>query len=240
MIEFWLKNEEENVEMLLPVPLPEYEYEHGNNIETVTTTNFGDINLSGHKKLSGMILSGFFPKDDYEFAKKEMEPMEYVAHIQKWIDDNAVIRLIIVDGNVTKVNSYFLIESIAHSETSETNGDINYKISLKGYRKIEVTKIVETITVVGNSMREDVKKTPKSNTYTVVSGDSLSRIARKMYGDASRWNLIYEANKSIIKNQNVIHVGQVFIIPNVPKSNSVRTKKPSIVNRNLLIENTVN
>ena len=240
MIEFWLKNEEENVEMLLPVPLPEYEYEHGNNIETVTTTNYGDINLSGHKKLNGMILSGFFPKDDYEFAKKEMEPMEYVAQIQKWIDDNAVIRLIIVDGNVTKVNSYFLIESIAHSETSETNGDINYKISLRGYRKIEVTKIVETITVVGNSIREDVKKTPKANTYTVVSGDSLSRIARKMYGDASKWSLIYEANKSIIKNQNVIHVGQVFIIPNVPKSNSVRTKKPSIVNRNLLIENTVN
>jgi nucleoid-associated protein YgaU len=50
-------------------------------------------------------------------------------------------------------------------------------------------------------------------TYTVKSGDSLSRIAKEHYGDASQWKRIYEANKSKIKNPDLIHPGQEFTIP---------------------------
>lgn len=52
-----------------------------------------------------------------------------------------------------------------------------------------------------------------SQTYTVAKGDSLSKIARRLLGDASLWPRIYEANRSIIKNPDLIHPGQVLTIP---------------------------
>jgi nucleoid-associated protein YgaU len=50
-------------------------------------------------------------------------------------------------------------------------------------------------------------------TYTVVKGDSLSKIAKRVYGDAQQWRKIYEANKDQIKNPDLIHPGQTFRIP---------------------------
>ena len=50
-------------------------------------------------------------------------------------------------------------------------------------------------------------------TYTVRSGDSLSKIAKAEYGDASKWKQIYEANKDKIKNPDLIYPGQEFTIP---------------------------
>jgi nucleoid-associated protein YgaU len=50
-------------------------------------------------------------------------------------------------------------------------------------------------------------------TYTVARGDSLSKIAKKIYGDGSKWKLIYEANKSTIKNPDLIYPDQVLTLP---------------------------
>lgn len=49
--------------------------------------------------------------------------------------------------------------------------------------------------------------------YTVVSGDSLSSIATKYYGDASKWPVIFEANRNQIQDPNRIFAGQVLRIP---------------------------
>ena len=45
-------------------------------------------------------------------------------------------------------------------------------------------------------------------TYEVRAGDSLSAIAQKFYGDASRWKEIWEANKDSLPDPNLITVGQ--------------------------------
>ena len=55
------------------------------------------------------------------------------------------------------------------------------------------------------------KSTP--DTYTVKSGDSLSKIAKHLYGDANKWHQIYEANKDKIKNPDLIHPGEVLTLP---------------------------
>ncbi len=50
--------------------------------------------------------------------------------------------------------------------------------------------------------------------YIVQDDDYLSKIAKKVYGDAHRWPEIYEANKELIgPNPNIIHAGQKLRIP---------------------------
>lgn len=50
-------------------------------------------------------------------------------------------------------------------------------------------------------------------TYTVVKGDTLSRIAKEYYGDANQWRRIFEANRDVIENPNLIKPGQVLKVP---------------------------
>lgn len=58
------------------------------------------------------------------------------------------------------------------------------------------------------------KTAAAGETYTVVSGDSLSKIARNHYGDGAKWNQIYEANKAIIgSDPDKIEIGQVLTLP---------------------------
>lgn len=49
--------------------------------------------------------------------------------------------------------------------------------------------------------------------YVVESGDSLSKIARREYGDMNQWRRIYEANKDQISDPDLIHPGQKLRIP---------------------------
>jgi nucleoid-associated protein YgaU len=58
-----------------------------------------------------------------------------------------------------------------------------------------------------------VGTTGQSDTYVVVAGDSLSKIAKRHYGDANKWPRIYEANRDQIKNPDLIHPGQRLKIP---------------------------
>lgn len=52
-----------------------------------------------------------------------------------------------------------------------------------------------------------------SKTYTVVSGDSLSKIAKRFYGDAGQWKKIHAANIDKVPNPDLIHPGQELTIP---------------------------
>lgn len=55
-------------------------------------------------------------------------------------------------------------------------------------------------------------------TYTVVGGDTLSKIAKRHYGDAAKWPLIFEANRDRIKNPDLIQIGWVLTIPELPET----------------------
>ena len=62
----------------------------------------------------------------------------------------------------------------------------------------------------------DTEVEPK--TYTVVKGDSLSKIAKRFYGDANRWQKIFDANRDQIKDPDLIQPGQKLKIPAAQKS----------------------
>ncbi|MPY88938.1 MAG: LysM peptidoglycan-binding domain-containing protein [Luteitalea sp.] len=49
--------------------------------------------------------------------------------------------------------------------------------------------------------------------YTVVDGDSLWKIAGRQLGDGKKWAKIYEANRDKIKDPDIIYPGQVLTMP---------------------------
>ena len=54
---------------------------------------------------------------------------------------------------------------------------------------------------------------PEATYYTVVKGDTLSRIAKAQYGDASKYPVIFEANRPMLSDPDKIYPGQVLRIP---------------------------
>ena len=65
-------------------------------------------------------------------------------------------------------------------------------------------------------VKRETSKSPApaaNKTYTVKKGDCLWNIAKKFYGNGAKYTKIYNANKSKIKNPNLIYPGQVLTIP---------------------------
>jgi nucleoid-associated protein YgaU len=53
----------------------------------------------------------------------------------------------------------------------------------------------------------------RGTTYTVKSGDNLSKIAKQFYGDPGKWKKIHAANADKIPNPDLIHPGLQLTIP---------------------------
>ena len=52
-----------------------------------------------------------------------------------------------------------------------------------------------------------------SKTYTVKAGDTLSKIAKEIYGNANEYHKIFEANQDKLQSPDKIQVGQQLVIP---------------------------
>ena len=93
-------------------------------------------------------------------------------------------------------------------------------VTLKG--KVKDQETAEKIVLaVGNtngveSVDNDLEvehKVPAATFHTVVSGDTLSKIAQKYLGSANKYPAIFEANKPMLKDPDKIYPGQVLRIP---------------------------
>ena len=58
-----------------------------------------------------------------------------------------------------------------------------------------------------------VEPKPEAQFHTVVKGEFLSKIAKKYYGDANKYPIIFEANKPMLTHPDKIYPGQVLRIP---------------------------
>ena len=84
----------------------------------------------------------------------------------------------------------------------------------------EVKKPEAKPTAGVNAPTIDKNTAPQANltpepdqTYTVQKGDTLSKIAKQFLGDANKWNIIFQANKNLITNPDLIKPGQILKIP---------------------------
>ncbi len=57
------------------------------------------------------------------------------------------------------------------------------------------------------------KPTANATSYTVVAGDTLSRISTKVYGKPGQWKHIYEANRDTMSSPHSLKAGQTLRIP---------------------------
>lgn len=99
------------------------------------------------------------------------------------------------------------------------NGDTD-TVTLSGTAKTQADRerarlaagnVQHVETVVDNIEVES--PAPESRFYTVKSGDTLSKIAKEMYGNANDYMKIFDANKPMLSDPNKIYVGQVLRIP---------------------------
>jgi nucleoid-associated protein YgaU len=71
---------------------------------------------------------------------------------------------------------------------------------------------VQGVEAVNDQMTVDQSQ-PEAQYYTVVKGDTLSKISKQYYGDPNKYNAIFEANKPMLKSPDLIYPGQMLRIP---------------------------
>jgi nucleoid-associated protein YgaU len=71
---------------------------------------------------------------------------------------------------------------------------------------------VSGVAAVNNMMSVDTSE-PEATYYTVVAGDTLSKISKNAYGDPNKYQRIFEANTPMLKHPDKIYPGQVLRIP---------------------------
>ena len=106
----------------------------------------------------------------------------------------------------------------SHSATLiKTDFGKSLKVSTKTTTKVNKASNTPSTSTITTKTTTKVESTSKASSaqrkYTVKKGDCLWNIAKKYYGKGALYTKIYNANKSKIKNPNVIYVGQVLIIP---------------------------
>jgi hypothetical protein len=119
--------------LTLPVTPEILTIETSNNNETLKTINTRDIKLINKQGLKRITLASFFPSESYSFLQVNhgVDVINYVKIIEKWIDKEIPIRLIIYDDKKELLNCAFAIDEFTYSFT--TNKDIEYTMTLEEF-----------------------------------------------------------------------------------------------------------
>ncbi|WP_240666608.1 LysM peptidoglycan-binding domain-containing protein [Longirhabdus pacifica] len=215
-MQIWLiyEKDSEQEQFQLPVNPPTIKMTSPHHFNDLQVPQLGEYTVIGDKQLREFSLSSFFPRD-YHRGYCEYDdlalPWDSVNLIEKWQRIGEPIRLVVTGQN--KINYPVTIRSFQYEERAGSPGDVYYDLQLKEYRYLTFEKIEEQDG--GKKLqqkRPSTKKTPK--TYIVVPGDSLWKIAHKMYRDGSKWQIIYNANrKTIGEDPDKIFPGQKLVIP---------------------------
>jgi len=131
--------------------------------------------------------------------KKEQEKADLIlSHIKKFGFDTSDIQVKVDDDKVILMGS---VDNI-----NDKNKVIVTAGNVEGIAKVDDWLVVKNPPVVA-------PPPPEKQYYTVKKGDYLSKIAKEVYGDAKKYNVIFEANKPMLKDPDLIYPGQVLVIP---------------------------
>ena len=212
--------------VLLPIAPEKFTLKVTNSNKTMTLINEGEINLLKDAGLTDLEFDVLIPAVQYPFAKYDggfKSPTYFTNHFESLKVSKKPFQFIIVrqmpDGKVLFNNDLTVsMESYTVKEEAKNGFDLTVSIKLKQYREFgtKIVKVVSNKASVNNqrgSGNSPASKLP--TTYKVKKGDCLWNIAKKFYGNGSKYTKIYEANKDKIRNPNLIYPDQVLTIPSV-------------------------
>ncbi len=125
-----------------------------------------------------------------------------VAHIRKFGFDTSNIQVTVDDDKVVLKGSIDTVDN--RNKIIVTAGNV------EGIAVVEDWIVVKNPPVVA-------PPEPEKQFYTVKKGDYLSKIAKEVYGNANKYNIIFEANRPMLKDPDLIYPGQVLVIPPLEK-----------------------
>ena len=196
--------------LTLPVTPSSYVWTWGKNIETVNISAIGDAYFPGNVARHTGKIECMFPAHDYSWLAPGAytDPRVYVSRFSIWSQADTVVRYI-VDG--TDINAQVLIESI-HIEEKDGSEDVYATILLREWVDVEAASVATPDSTAGTQNGRQSQETG-SRSYTIVSGDMLSVICRRYYGDGSAKYYNALAAYNGIQNPHLIYPGNTITIP---------------------------
>lgn len=209
---------------LLPVTPSKLELKINNANKTVTLINEGEINILKRAKLTDIEFTCEIPQIKYPYAvyKAGFLGADYFLDYFESLKNNGTPFPFIVcralgDKKMFSTNMKVTLEDYVLTEDAGDGGDITIKVKLKQWRDYGTKTVHVTVTAAKPQMSTGPQRDgapAQAGTYTVVKGDCLWNIAKRFYGDGSKYTVIYNANKDVIGgNPNLIYPGQVLTIP---------------------------
>lgn len=203
--------------MLLPITPPSLDITVGSTNETLTLINEGEINVLKSPSLIEISFEARFPMRDYPYAKQVKSFQDYYDKIKELKSKKKFFQFVVVRETVGGVptwdtNLTVALEDFSIKEDAEDGDDVLINFTLKQYKPygVKTVEIKNNKVQVSNSNSnknnsERTEKPVEQTTYTVKQGDNLYLIAKKHYGDGSKWTTIYNANKTAIEEDAKKH-----------------------------------
>jgi len=200
----------------VPVLPPTIEYSFGDaQKESVTIINLGTVDFHSGNDLDSFAWSSFFPARydvGYCTTKKIKTPIEYRDLLESWKSTGASLQVICPAAGVNKTMSLYSFKPVFRGPEM----DCYYSLEFREKRTVKPVKVD-----LGAIMGDRNKKTPESRskapdkekpgTYTVISGDTITKIA-KTYS-ITPWTDLYTKNKKVIgSDPSDIKPGQVLAL----------------------------
>lgn len=217
---------------LLPIAPEKISMKINNQNKTINLINEGQVNVVKGAGLTDISFEALIPAVEYPFTKYKngfVKPYEFIKTFEKLKADKQPFQFIVTrtrpDGQILfDTNITVTLESYSITESVKEGFDVRVSFDLKQYKEYGTKQIVtvDSVATAQGSTRTTKKKSETTEqTYRVVSGDCLWSIAKKFYGDGSKYPKIYKANQDIIDKRNkgtgldkyTIYTGQVFTIP---------------------------